>query len=121
MDFPTRSDWAASTRYSIPPYPSELPHVHHPQHVPIAGLNIDDLWKDAFTYDVGINDAGQLETVGITGHVCSVIGTGHSPKGAWESAQRKAEKLKIPNMQARTDCCCSTLKRLEKVREWGWL
>lgn len=120
LDCPTRASWAASTRYTIPPYPTEAPG-YHPARVPISGLKIEDSWRDFFLYDAQMDDAGGLETAGITGHVCSVIGTGHTPEGAWDSEARKSEKLKIPNMQCRTDCKETTLKRLDQIREWGWL
>jgi phosphoribosylamine-glycine ligase len=120
FESPTRVNWAASTRYSIPPYPTEI-EGYHPNEVPISGIEIDDAWRDTFLYDAKLNQEGKLETAGVTGHVCSVIGVGHTAKGAWEAQKRKSEKLKIPNMQARTDCCESTLKRLEKVIGWGWL
>lgn len=119
FDSPHRVSWAASTRYSIPPYPSEI-EGYHPDEVPISGLCLDDCWRDAFLYDARLVN-GNLETAGMTGHVCSVIGSGHTAKGAWESQERRSEKLKIPNMQARTDCCETTLKRLKNITDWGWL
>ena len=114
--------WAASTRYSIPPYPMEI-DGNHPEGVAISGIAIEDAWRDCYLYDCQTDgpDSEKLVTAGIYGHVCSPIGIGHTPQAAWDSAERRADKLKIPNMQARTDCCESTLKRLKTITEWGWL
>ena len=117
---PVRNNWAASTRYSIPPYPTEI-EGYHPNEVPISGIALEDAWRDAFLYDAKLIEGDKLETAGVTGHVCSIIGTGHTASGAWDAQHRKSEKLKIPNMQCRTDCKETTMKRLDKIAGWGWV
>lgn len=119
LDSPTSVNWAASLRYSIPPYPTEI-EGYHPDGVPVAGIALEDAWRYCYLYDAKLT-SGVLETAGVFGHVCSMIGTGHTAQGAWDSQKRRAEKLKIPNMQARTDCPESTLKRLCQITDWGWL
>lgn len=119
LDIRTRASWAASCRYTIPPYPCEI-EGWHPSEVMISGVSVEDAWRDWYLYDAKLEE-DKLVTAGVFGHICSPIGVGHTAKGAWEAVDRRKEKLKIPNMQARTDCCCSTLKRLEKIEEWGWL
>jgi len=122
MDLKLRADWAASTRYSIPPYPMEI-EGHHPEGVAISGIALEDAWRDCYLYDAQTEgpNSENLVTAGIFGHICSPIGIGHTAKGAWQAVERRVEKMKIPNMQARTDCCESTLKRLEKIKSMGWL
>ena len=124
MDIRLRANchWAASTRYTIPPYPMEI-DGHHPADVAISGIALEDAWRDCYLYDCQTDGpkSEKLVTAGIFGHVCSPIGIGHTPAGAWEAVDRRVDKLKIPNMQARTDCCESTLKRLEKITAMGWL
>lgn len=119
LDLKLKADWAASARYSIPPYPMEIEGMH-PDGVPITGIPLEDAWRDFYLYDAKI-EGEKLVTAGVFGHVCSPIGTGHTAKGAWSSLERRIENLKIPDMQARTDLEEATLKRLDKIREWGWL
>lgn len=119
LDIRTRASWAASCRYSIPPYPMEI-EGYHAAEVPISGVVLEDAWRDCYLYDAQLRGES-LVTAGVFGHVCSPIGVGHTAKGAWDAVARRSEKLKIPNMQARTDLCCSTLKRLDKIRDMGWL
>ena len=43
LEIRTRARWAASTRYSIPPYPEEV-KGKHPKGVPIKEVNLEDAW-----------------------------------------------------------------------------
>jgi phosphoribosylamine-glycine ligase len=119
IDIKTRALWAASCRYSIPPYPMEI-EGYHAAEVCVSGIALEDAWRDCYLYDAKLDGAG-LVTAGVFGHICSPIGVGHTAKGAWDAVARRTEKLKIPNGQARTDCCETTLKRLEKIRAMGWI
>ena len=114
--------WAASVRYSIPPYPMEI-EGFHAEGVPVSGIEMKDAWRDCYLYDAQLEgpDSEKLVTAGIFGHVCSPIGIGHTAKGAWDATEKRCDKLKIPNMQARTDVCEKTLERLRKVQSMGWL
>lgn len=114
--------WAASTRYSIPPYPMEI-EGSHAEGVPVSGVALEDAWRDCYLYDAQLEGpkSEKIVTAGVFGHVCSPIGIGHTANGAWDAVARRCEKLKIPDGQARTDCCESTLKRLEKIQGMGWL
>lgn len=121
LDLNLRAPWAASARYSIPPYPMEI-EGFHAEGIPITGIAVEDAWRDCYLYDACTEpDSEKLVTAGVFGHVCSPIGVGHTAKGAWSALERRVDKLKIPDMQARTDLEESTLKRLETIRGWGWL
>jgi phosphoribosylamine--glycine ligase len=116
---PLTHDYAASVRYSVPPYPTEV-KGKHPRGLPITGIAVEDAWRDCYLYDAESDGEEGLETTGTTGFVCSPIARGNTPEGAWSGVHRKCENLKIPNAQARDDVEENTLKRLAIVRELGW-
>jgi phosphoribosylamine-glycine ligase len=115
----TRCTWAASTRYSIPPYPAEV-KGGHPSGLPIKGVSLEDAWMYFYMYDAMLEE-GELVTAGVNGFVGSPIACGHTPEGAWEGVAKMEEKIRIPNMQARNDLKERTLKRLKQVMDMGWL
>lgn len=117
-----RARWAASARYSIPPYPED--RANHAKGVPIKGVSLEDAWINFYLHDAMLDKkAGQEElcTAGIDGFIGSPIASAHTPEGAWEGVERVAKNLKIPNMQVRTDLKSSTMCRVEKLRAMGWL
>lgn len=117
-----RANWAASARYSIPPYPEEK--AAHPKGVPVKGITLEDAWLNFYLHDAMLDrKAGQEElcTAGIDGFVGAPIASGHTAEGAWEGVERLTKKLKIPNMQVRTDLKSSTIRRVEKLECMGWL
>lgn len=119
LDFRTTSKWAATVRYSIPPYPSEFPG-QHPRDVPIKGVNLEDAWHSYFLYDA-MMDGGNLVTAGVNGFVTCPIGLGHTPEGAWDAVEKMQKNIKIPNGQHRQDGRKATLKRLNTLKEQGWV
>jgi phosphoribosylamine-glycine ligase len=111
--------WAASVRFSIPPYPTEI-EGQHPEEVSIKGIALEDAWRNCYLWDAQMTENG-LATVGINGFICAPIGVGHSPEGAWQALERLTKKITIPNAQRRGDLESCTLKRLTSLKELGWL
>jgi phosphoribosylamine---glycine ligase len=115
-----RHNYGAAARYSIPPYPTEIPGKH-PKGLPIKGIALEDAWKDWFLYDCQLEPDGEhFSTAGITGFVCCAISRGHTPEAAWAGVERLGEKLSVPNLQCRDDLKEATIKRMKQVCEWGW-
>ena len=114
-------NFAASARYTIPPYPTEIPGKH-PKGLPIKGINIEDAWRDWYLYDVQAEPDGEmLSTAGITGFVCAPIARGHTPEAAWCGVERLTKDFKVPNLQCRDDLKEATCERLCEVQELGWI
>lgn len=112
-------DYAAAERYSIPPYPCEIPGSH-PEALPIKGVALDDAWKNFYLYDAMLDGEG-LCTAGISGFVGCAIARAHTACAAWEGVERIAKDLHVPNLQVRDDLKESTLDRLRKVELMGWV
>lgn len=112
-------EFAASARYSIPPYPTEV-KGKHPRGIPITGISIEDAWKQYYLYDAMEGEEG-LVTAGVTGFVCCPIARGNTASAAWDGVERLAKNLKIPNVQCRDDLRESTCERLSKLKGMGWL
>src|SRR5579885_1294038 len=122
--FKTRATWAASERISIPPYPEDK--LKAPRGLPVTGINLEDAWLNCYLYDVMLDKAVRtgelgLVTAGNEGMIACPIGAGFTPQAAWDSLKRLSKPVKIPNLQVRTDCQETTLKRLEEVRRMGWV
>ena len=123
-DVKLRAQWAASERLSIPPYPEEK--LRAAAKLPVKGIKIEDAWLNCYLHDVMIDvsntgDEPGLVTAGSEGWVASPIGYGHNPEAAWSNLRKLAKNYKMPNMQVRTDCQESTLKRLQEARAMGWI
>jgi hypothetical protein len=73
IDIKTRATWAASCRYSIPPYPMG-------SDAPISRVVMEDAWRACYLYDAQLRDES-LVTAGVFNHVCAPIGMGHTAKG----------------------------------------
>jgi len=119
-DFKIPFNYGAATRFSIPPYPTEIPKKH-PRGLPIKGVAIEDAWRDWYLYDAMLEGDADLCTAGITGFVSCAIARGHTPEGAWDGVERLSKNFKVPNLQFRDDLKESTLERLRKVQEMGWV
>ena len=61
------------------------------------------------------------ETVGASGFIAAPIETGNDPVRAFEKLYDRIGHMKMPNMQYRTDCDKSALKKLAKLKTQGWL
>ena len=114
----TKFSYAASTRLSIPPYPSECDGYYH-EDVPINGIEEEDV-DSIYLYDVKVKD-NELVTAGCSGFVAAPIGRGDSPEEAWAAVTAKIKHIKIPDMQYREDLYKCTKKRYEAVSLLGLL
>lgn len=114
-----RAEWSAGARYSIPPYPEEV-RGRHPRSLPIKGIAVEDAWLNCYLYDAMLDGEG-LMTAGVNGNICVPIASGHTPEGAWAGVERLSDKLKIPNMQVRCDLKDTTIERLHRLQEMGWV
>lgn len=110
--------WAASERLTVPPYPEE--NASFTSKLPIKGIDLDWAWANCYMWDARLVDE-DLMTVGINGIVCCPVACGHTPEGAWKGVDRIAKPIKFPNLQVRDDLEDSTTKRLNEVREMGWI
>ena len=70
-------------------------------------------------YDVMLQE-GELVTAGHSGFVCVPMGTG-TMGDAWKEVDAKIERLKIPNMQLRTDVQKTTTERYYELSRMGLL
>ena len=118
-----RAKYAASQRYSIPPYPEEMPG-RHSRGIPIKGINPLEIPHHWFLYDAMVDpepDEDGLITAGTTGFVCCPIAPGHSPEGAWYGVRNLTKNIKFANMQVRDDLEECTIKIYKDLQEYGWL
>jgi phosphoribosylamine-glycine ligase len=120
---PTTLRWnentfAAATRLSIPPYPTDV-KGKHPQGVPIQGIDEEDIIRNCYLYDAML-EKGELVTAGVSGFVAVPIGVGHSIEEAWSGVKERIKKIKLPDMQYRQDLYKRTYDRYEGLARWGW-
>jgi phosphoribosylamine-glycine ligase len=112
--------YAAGTRISIPPYPSEIKN-HHPDGIPIEGLEEDDCIKNCFLYDCCLDKHDSLVTAGVSGFVCVPIQSSSSLQGAFGKMTEMVKKIQIPDAQYRTDLEKSITERYRILDSQGWL
>lgn len=115
------AEYGASVRLSIPPYPSEI-RGHHDSGLICVGIDPD---RD-YCYDLMTNSKHNakdmtLETAGITGLICCPITVSGDPVKVFEELYHIVDGIKIPNVQYRTDCDKSALKKLKELKDQGWL
>lgn len=115
------AEFCAGVRLSIPPYPSEI-KGKHPDGIPVQGIKEEDYVK-IFMYDVEENpeDRDELITCGHSGFIATPMGVGNSIGEAFQECDARIKKIKIPNMQVRTDIKSSTMKRYRTLDIDGWL
>jgi phosphoribosylamine-glycine ligase len=112
------AEYGASIRLSIPPYPSEIKGKHKAE-VICQGLDPD---RD-YLYDImasrGVDPT--LETVGLSGFIGAPIAVHSDPVKAWAQVSDIVDRVQIPNVQYRTDCDKSSLKKLAILKSQGWV
>jgi phosphoribosylamine--glycine ligase len=94
----------AGVRLSVEPYPWASLHSHKQSAVltPIGG--VDDIVGEEFSpYGVMKDEDGKLAVADPLGLVGVAIGTGPSPASAWQACYRVVNKMKISDVQYRTD------------------
>jgi phosphoribosylamine-glycine ligase len=113
--------FAAGVRLSIPPYPSEI-RGKHPENIPINNIDSDDIVDNLYLYDACLNrKEDELVTAGVSGLVGVVIDSAKDIETVFSKVRARIKKIKIPNMQYRTDIEYRTTKRYLTLREQGWL
>ena len=122
-DLTPKHSFCASSRLSIPPYPSDgLPDKFYKAGVPIRGLMENSLDK-FFVYDVRrrAEESDDLESAGLCGWIGSPMATGETIGQAFEGVTRMLKEVSVPNGQYRTDVASNTAKRYASLRDGGWL
>lgn len=116
-----RASFGASTRLSIPPYPTEMKMLKH-DGIPIDGIDVDnqDQILKTYLYDVRVENK-KLITNGINGLICCPIEVGSTPEIAYAKLKKSIDQIQIPDMQYRTDIEKSTMKRYNELERMGWL
>lgn len=115
------AEYGTSVRLSIPPYPSEIKGKHKIG-VVCKGLNPDrDFTFDLCTHSSRNSKEPTLETMGASGFIAAPIIVGNDPVKAFEKLYHTVDEIHIPNMQYRTDCDKSALKKLSKLKTQGWV
>lgn len=117
-DLSWKAEFCAGIRLSIPPYPSEI-KGKHPAQVPISGIEEEDYTK-IYMYDLELV-SGELMTCGHSGFVATPMGIGNSILEAFEECDALIKRIKIPNMQIRTDIEKTTRNRYNILDRDGWL
>lgn len=115
------AEYGASVRLSIPPYPTEIPG-RHKEDVICSGLDPDrDYLYDIYSSSSKNSIDPTLQTVGVSGFIGAPITIGNDPTKIFDHLYHIVDDVKIPNIQYRTDCDKSALKKLAKLKLQGWL
>jgi phosphoribosylamine--glycine ligase len=112
---PLRDVFAAGIRISLPPWPSEKYAAE--QGIPIRGITPGELLTDFYPYEVEQRD-GKLFTSGGVGIIGVMNAYGDSIGEAFAKAYERVKRLKIPDMQYRTDLaeqCFHDYRELERI------
>lgn len=117
-----RHAFCATTRLSIPPYPSEsLPRKFYREGVPINGLK-ENMLETFYVFDVRQKeDSEDLESAGVCGWIGGPLCVGETISQAFEAVKDSIAAMKMPNLQYRTDCLQNTARRYAKLSADGWL
>ena len=92
-------EFAAGVRLSVPPWPSE--EFHAKEGTPVNGFD-EDAWGYFYSYDIEDKD-GELQCSGGAGIIGVMNYEGASIGQATACTYFQINKLKIPNLQFRTD------------------
>jgi phosphoribosylamine--glycine ligase len=116
------SEYGTSVRLSIPPYPSEIKGKYKAG-VICEGLDLDTMYAyDLMTKASSNAKDKTLETAGLSGFIAAPIICGNDPVKAWEHLYHIVDhNIHIPNIQYRTDCDKSSLRKLAKLKTQGWV
>lgn len=116
------AEYGVSVRLSIPPYPTEGTGKQK-EDVVCSGLDPEtDYLYDAMLDGTGNSLDPGIKTVGATGFIAAPIAVGTDPVKIWaELYHRLDNKIKIPQLQFRTDCDKSSKEKLITLKRQGWL
>ncbi len=105
-------DWLGAVRVTIPPYPND-DGVEKSAGRPLRGIeNLDHIWL----LDVLYRD-GHILSAGVDGVICEVTGIAPTLDELGKSIYGDINKLKIPDMQFRSDIIKDAKKRIKKLRD----
>ena len=113
-----RAEFCAGVRLSIPPYPSDI-RGKHPGGISISGIEEEDYLK-TFMHDVCI-EKGEMITAGHNGFIATPMGIGNTIEEAFDECDDRIKRIKIPQMQIRTDVQKCVRKRYNELDRDGWL
>ena len=108
------SQMAGSVMMTVPPYPTELPEDHELEPRPLRSLP-SEYKSNYYFYEVKIDENKHLVHTGESGSVGMVIGTGYDPEECLSLPYEILEKVRIPDLQYRTDLAKVFTEELEKL------
>lgn len=112
MDQELKEGYGAGIRLSIPPWPSEK--FKAKEKTPIEGLT-KQMMSWFYPYDIKKNKEGELEGSGAYGILGVMNGYGETIEEAFEYAEKRLKRLRIPDKQYRTDLAELCYKDFNKV------
>jgi phosphoribosylamine--glycine ligase len=112
----TLDGFAGGVRLSVPPWPSEKFHAE--ENVPIKGLSEASLADWFYAYDIKKTDDG-LATSGGYGITGVVNGYGSTIEEAFGEAYKRVKRIKISDLQYRTDLSEVCLKDFKKIKKYA--
>lgn len=118
-DIVRTGEYAAGVRLSIPPYPSEV-KGKHPEGIPIGKVDPEHL-QNMYMWDAHLDNNNLITCGEGWGCIGVPIYTGETPNEAFKKVYERIKKIKIPDMQYRTDMCHYTMKRLSELERMGWV
>lgn len=107
-------DYSAAVRISIPPYPQDV-DAGKTAGRPIKGI---DSLKDIFLLDAKYTD--RIVTAGVDGVVCEVTAIAPTLDELEKTVYDKVKKIRIPDMQYRSDGVQVAKERIEKLKGMGY-
>jgi phosphoribosylamine-glycine ligase len=110
-DSKLKPGFAAGVRVSVAPWPSEK-HPG-PSGIPVRGLHS---FEHFYPMDIMLDDKEELTTCGAWGIIGVATAYADSISDALDSCYKQIKKLKIPDMQYRTDLAEVFTKRFNKVK-----
>ena len=113
------SDYAISTRLSIPPYPNPLLSSMDIENVVIDGVGRGSekhiWWGDVYKED------DVYRCAGITGNLLTVVARGRDIMECRKRVYRTITNLNIEDKQYRSDIGIRLIKYENMLRKWGWI
>lgn len=106
-------DWLGSVRVSVAPYPNDTKATAN---IPIGFTDNEHIWP----LDVMMKN-GRMVTAGVDGVVCEITGRNETLSGMGNEIYNRIKKLKIPDMQYRSDIVSSAETKINKLKEWKYL
>lgn len=114
----SRSRFVATTRLSVPPYPTKPSSRKQEAHQPIKGFPED--MSAFFNFDVQRDESGACVVTG-EGLIGCPIGSGDSIESAFGEVDATIKNLECPDMQYRNDLRACIERRYITLERQGWL